>query len=338
MKKDINKKIIIGFSIGDYNSIGPEIFLKSFSSTNLFKNCIPIIFCEESILDYYKKKFKINIKIKALENFDSIKDQKCIYTFSSKRKEIIPKPGEINKDAGNYAIKSLNECSNALVENKIDGIVTLPISKINSQSKKFKFPGHTEFFLEKFHIKENMMIMYSKLMIVGFVSGHVPFNSVKSVLDKKYIEKKFKIFAGSLKRDFNIKNPKVAILGLNPHAGEDGLLGDEEIKIINPIIKKLNKNKKTYEGPFSSDSFFGLKKFQNYDGVISWYHDQGLIGFKSFSFDDGVNFTGGMPIVRTSPDHGTAFNIAGKGISREKSLINSIKLNIEIINNRKFLK
>ena len=118
MKKDINKKIIIGFSIGDYNSISPEIFLKSFSSTNLFKNCIPIIFCEESILDYYKKKFKINIKIKALENFDSIKDQKCIYTFSSKRKKIIPKPGEINKDAGNYAIKSLNECSNALIENK----------------------------------------------------------------------------------------------------------------------------------------------------------------------------------------------------------------------------
>ena len=144
------------------------------------------------------------------------------------------------------------------------------------------------------------------------------------------------IYLNSLIKDFKIKHPKIAVLGLNPHAGEEGLIGNDEIKIINPILKKLNKNQEIFHGPFSSDSFFGLQKFKNFDGIISWYHDQGLVGFKSFSFDLGVNFTGGLPYVRTSPDHGTAFNIAGKGVANERSLVESIKLNIKIINNRKF--
>ena len=337
MKKDTNKKIIIGFSIGDYNGIGPEILLKSFSDSKIFLEFIPVVFCDKYILEYYSKRYEHNFKIKEIKNIDSITDENLIYTFPISNKEIEILPGEIKKESGNYAVKSLEECTNAQINKKIDGVVTLPISKINSQSTKFPFPGHTEYFLEKFNIDDNMMIMHSEMMTIGFMTGHIPLDSINSVLDKKKIIKKLKIFVDSIEKDFNKKNPKIAVLGYNPHAGEDGLLGDDEINLIKPVINELNTSKTIFEGPFPADSFFGLKKFKNYDGTISWYHDQGLIGFKSFSFENGVNYTGGLPLVRTSPDHGTAFNIAGKGIANEKSLIESIKLNIKIINNRKFL-
>ena len=336
MKKDINKKIIIGFSIGDYNGIGPEILLKSFSNSKLFLEFIPLVFCDKYILEFYSKKYGYDFKIKETNNLESISDENSIYAYPISNKKIEILPGKIKKKSGNYAVKSLLECTNALKNYKIDGIVTLPISKINSQSIKFPFPGHTEYFLKEFNSEDNMMIMHSDLMTIGFITGHLPLNEIKSVINPNKIFTKFNIFLDSLKKDLNIKNPKIAVLGYNPHAGEDGLLGKEELNLIDPIIKKLNTSKKIFEGPFPADSFFGLKKFKNYDGVISWYHDQGLIGFKSFSFEDGVNYTGGLPIVRTSPDHGTAFNIAGKGTASEKSLTESIKLNLKIINNRKF--
>lgn len=336
MKKDINKKIIIGFSIGDYNGIGPEILLKSFSESKLSQKFIPVVFCNKFILEFYSKRFGYHFKIKEIKNLDSIIDDNSIYTFPILKEKLEILPGEIKKESGKYAVMSLNECTYALKKNKIDGIVTLPISKINSQSIKFTFPGHTEYFLNEFRSEDNMMIMHSELMTIGFITGHISLNSIKSVLVPNKIFTKFNIFSDSLKKDFNIKKPKIAVLGYNPHAGEDGLLGKEESNLIYPIIKKLNSSEKIFEGPFPADSFFGLKKFKNFDGVISWYHDQGLIGFKSFSFEDGVNYTGGLPIVRTSPDHGTAFNIAGKGIANEKSLTESIKLNLKIINNRKF--
>lgn len=336
MKKDINKKIIIGFSIGDYNGIGPEILLKSFSNSKLLLEFIPLVFCDKYILEFYSKKYGYDFKIKETNNLESISDENSIYAYPISNKKIEILPGKIKKKSGNYAVKSLLECTNALKNNKIDGIVTLPISKINSQSIKFPFPGHTEYFLKEFNSEDNMMIMHSDLMTIGFITGHLPLNEIKSVINPNKIFTKFNIFLDSLKKDLNIKNPKIAVLGYNPHAGEDGLLGKEELNLIDPIIKKLNTSKKIFEGPFPADSFFGLKKFKNYNGVISWYHDQGLIGFKSFSFEDGVNYTGGLPIVRTSPDHGTAFNIAGKGTASEKSLTESIKLNLKIINNRKF--
>mgnify|MGYP001156835442 FL=1 len=336
MKKDINKKVIIGFSIGDYNGIGPEILLKSFSSTDLLDYCIPIIFCDKQILDFYAEKFRINIKIKKIKNLKQSFESDCLNTFSENNKTFKITPGYIDKTAGIYAINSLNKSSEALINKNIDSIVTLPICKINSQNKTFSFPGHTEYFLSKFNVDSNIMIMCSDIMKIGFITGHIPINSLLDHLDNKYLEKKLNIFLESIQQDFKIVKPRIAVLGLNPHAGEEGLIGNEEKILIQPIIDKLNIKKEIFYGPFSSDSFFGLKKFKDYDGIISWYHDQGLVGFKSFCFDNGVNFTGGLPYVRTSPDHGTAFNIAGKGIASEKSLIESIKLNIKIINNRKF--
>ena len=332
----IKKKIIIGFSIGDYNGIGPEILLKSFHKSDLFKQCVPVIFCDEEILNFYSNKLNLKISVEDIKDIDEVNESNSFYCFKVDPENIKINPGKIDKIAGSYSIKSLDNCSNALMKKSIDGMVTLPICKINSQNTRFPFPGHTEYFIKKFEVNNNIMIMHSNLMNIGFITGHIPLNSILSKLSEDYIEKKMIIYLNSLIKDFKIKHPKIAVLGLNPHAGEEGLIGNDEIKTINPILKKLNRNQEIFHGPFSSDSFFGLQKFKNFDGIISWYHDQGLVGFKSFSFDLGVNFTGGLPYVRTSPDHGTAFNIAGKGVANERSLVESIKLNIKIINNRKF--
>ncbi len=338
MKKDINKKIIIGFSIGDYNGIGPEILLKSFMNSQLFNKCIPIIFCDKKILEYYNNRFNFNLKIEQKDSLKTKFKDNILYTISDKESQIIIKPGDITKKAGNYSIKSLKNSIKHLEKNEIQGLVTLPISKMNSQSEFFSFPGHTEYLKSSYNVEDNIMIMCSKEMVIGFHTGHVKLKDVSSYIKESIIKKRLTLFLNILKNDFNKKYPKIAVLGLNPHAGENGMLGIEEIEKIDPIIKKLNNKTKNFEGPFSADSFFGAKKFKNYDGVFSWYHDQGLIGFKSFSFEDGVNYTGGMPIVRTSPDHGTAFNISGKGIANENSLIESINLNIRIINQRMFSK
>ncbi len=338
MKKDINKKIIIGFSIGDYNGIGPEILLKSFINSKLFDKCIPLIFCDKKILEYYNHHFNYKIKIEQKDNLKTKFRDNVLYTISNEKSPINIKPGHISKSAGNYSIESLKNSLNHLDKKEIHGLVTLPISKINSQSNFFPFPGHTEFLKSRYNIEDNIMIMCSKEMLIGLHTGHIQLKDVSTYIKRNIIKKKLKIFLNTLKNDFNLKSPKIAVLGLNPHAGENGILGSEETEKIYPIIKELNHKKNQFEGPFSADSFFGTKNFKNYDGVFSWYHDQGLVGFKSFSFENGVNYTGGLPIVRTSPDHGTAFNISGKGIANENSLIESIKLNIRIINQRMLYK
>ena len=335
MEKNINNKLKIGFSIGDFNGIGPEILLKAFSSKNLFEVCIPIVFSTKYILDYYKNKFSIETKINDEENYIVDNQINC---FSNKKIDLNIHPGEINLDAGRYAESSLRESLKYFKEGLIDSLITLPISKINIQSKTFQYPGHTEFLQSEFINEKSMMVMYSKDMIMGFVTGHIPISEVSNFINKNKITEKFNIFLKSLKNDFNIKNPQIAVLGLNPHSGEYSLLGKEESQIIQPIIDKFNNNNINFHGLFSSDSFFGLKMYKKFDGIISFYHDQGLTGFKAISFDHGVNYTAGLSIVRSSPDHGTAFNIAGQGIANEESLINSILLNIEVFNRRKLHK
>ena len=336
MKKDFNKKLIIGFSLGDYNGIGPEILLKAFSKKKLFKKCIPIVFCNIKILEYYKNLLKISVKIKKWKSENDNYLENTIYTHDIKRNKIELSPGKKNKNSGIYAVHSLINTLYWYKEKIIDGIVTLPINKNNSQSKYFNYPGHTEFFQDNFDSNDSMMIMHSNKMILGFVTGHIAIKELDNYINKKTIESKFSTFIRCIETDFLIKNPRIAVLGLNPHCGEDGLLGNEELNLILPTINKINKNKKILYGLFSADSFFGMKKYKEFDAIISFYHDQGLVGFKSICFDKGVNYTAGLPCVRTSPDHGTAFNISGKGIANEKSLIEAIKLNMLIINNRKF--
>ena len=338
MKKDINKKLIIGFSIGDYNGIGPEILLKSFLNNKLFKKCIPIVFCDYEILNYYKSLYNYQLNIKKCLSIKNKLENNTIYTLISNKINYIINTGIIDANAGLYSINSLKEVINSLKNKSIDGLVTLPINKINSQSEKFKFPGHTEYLQNIFDVRDTIMIMHSKEMTIGFITSHIPLRKVNSSINSKHIQSKILTFISSLETDFNINNPRIAVLGLNPHCGESGLLGNEEVKIIIPTINKLNNINKNLHGPFPADSFFGMKKYKNFDGIISFYHDQGLIGFKSASFQNGVNYTAGLPYVRTSPDHGTAFEISGKNKANEISLTESIYLNIEIINNRKFSK
>ncbi|MAS39457.1 MAG: 4-hydroxythreonine-4-phosphate dehydrogenase PdxA [Flammeovirgaceae bacterium] len=338
MEKKTNNKLKIGFSIGDYNGIGPEILLKAFSKYNLFEKCIPIVFCSKEVLNFYKDILDINIKIEDLEN--PVKDLKenQINCFFKEKIKLNIKPGLIENSAGKYAELSLYESLKSYKNDLIECLITLPISKINTYSESFKYPGHTEFLESEFVNNNSMMIMHSKEIIIGFITGHIPVTHINKYINKNFISEKFKIFINSLKNDFNIKNPRVAVLGLNPHSGEDGLLGKEEKEIIMPLMDNFNKKNKLFFGPYSSDSFFGLKTYNKFDGVISFYHDQGLVGFKSISFDNGVNYTSGLPIIRSSPDHGTAFNIAGKGVANELSFLNSVLLNIKIFNNRKLYK
>ena len=338
MEKKTNNKLKIGFSIGDYNGIGPEILLKTFSKYNLFEKCIPIVFCSKEVLNYYKEILGVKININELDNPLKDLNENHINCYFKEKIKLNIKPGKIDNSAGKYSELSLYKSLKSYKNNIIDCLITLPISKINIHSETFKYPGHTEFLESEFINNKSMMIMHSKDIIIGFITGHIPVTDINKYINEDYISEKFDLFINSLKKDFKINNPKIAVLGLNPHSGEEGLLGKEEKDIIKPLMNKFNKNSKQFFGPYSSDSFFGLKTYKKFDGVISFYHDQGLVGFKSISFDSGVNYTSGLPIIRSSPDHGTAFNIAGKGIANELSLLNSILLNIEIFHNRKFYK
>lgn len=327
------QKLIIGFSIGDYNGIGPEILIRAFENKKLFKKCIPIVFCNQKIISSYEKKLNIQIKSFIPKKINELKEN-ALNIYSKITYKINIEPGISSNEAGKYAFESLKESMKFIIENKINGLVTLPFSKINIQSKKFNFPGHTEFLMSKTNQKEHIMMMITKKLKLGLVSGHIPLGEIINSISKNKFYNKILLFINSLKNDFKIKNPKIAVLGINPHAGESGLLGKEEITIINPIMDLLNKKGNKLFGPISADSFFGMKDYLKYDGVISFYHDQGLVGFKSLFFDKGVNYTGGLPIVRTSPDHGTAYDIAGKNKANQLSLVKAIKLNIKILNNR----
>ena len=334
MKKENNKKSILGFSIGDVNGIGPEILIKSLSNKKLIDLFTPIIFCNPEIIDYYCKLFKKKINYNLIHSINNISSNRInIIKVSNENVEI--NPGKIKRKTGNHAFKSLEITTDHLIKNEIDGIVTLPINKKNIQSEKFNFPGQTEYFHIKLKSKNYLMMMLSKKIKIGIYSGHIPFKEITNKLTINKLKNKIKVLINSLKKDFNIKKPKIAVLGLNPHAGERRMLGNEEKKIIEPVIEIVNEKNRLVYGPFSSDAYFGSNKFKKYDATFALYHDQALIPFKMLSFYEGVNFTSGMKYIRTSPDHGTAYDIAGKNLANNTSLDNSILLNLQIINNRK---
>ena len=330
MKKLNKKKPIIGFSIGDINGIGPEILIKSLSNHNLTKLFTPLVYCNFEIIDFYSKILKKKLVYEKIDSLNKIKPNK-INLIQITNNRINVNPGKIKKEAGIYSFKSLELSTNDLIKKKIDGIVPLQINKKNIQSEKFKFPGHSEYFAKKTNSKDFLMMMVSEKLKVGVLTGHIPFKFISKKLSKLELIKKINILMNSLKNNFKINNPKIGILSLNPHAGEDGMLGNEEDKIIKPVIKKLNHKNKNVYGPFSSDSYFGNKLYKKYDATFSLYHDQGLIPFKMISFSDGVNFTAGLKFIRTSPDHGTAYDISGKNQANNISLDKAILLNLKII-------
>ena len=325
---------IIGISCGDVNGIGPEVIMKVLSDDRMNKQCTTVIYGSGKVFSYYRKLIKASrFNYTQIDSLQNIRHKK-VNLLNVAKDEIEVKAGQITPEAGQLAFESLKQAATDLKEKKIDALVTAPINKDNIQNDTFKFPGHTEFFTALSEKKESLMLMTSEDLKIGMITGHVPVSHIKDRITKELIILKSEILNHSLKKDFGIQKPKIAILGLNPHAGENGLLGSEEKEIIEPAIEELkNKNILAF-GPLSADGFFGSLQFKNYDGVIAMYHDQGLIPFKTLAFEKGVNYTAGLPFVRTSPDHGTAYDIAGRGIADETSFREAIFTAIDIVKNR----
>jgi len=330
-----HQKPIIGITLGDYNGIGPEVILKALSSNRILKICTPVIYGSQRILSFYRK--SLELKDWTLQNIPSIqqlnpKVTNVITCWDDKQSEVAI--GKVTPEAGQAALACLQKATEDLKNGHIHAIVTAPINKHNIQSEEFKFPGHTEFFTEAFEAKDSLMFLVSEDIRVGVVTGHIPLGRVRSSITPERITQKLTLMLESLKNDFGIQKPKVAVLGLNPHAGEQGLLGTEERDIITPTLEEFKKKGHLVFGPFPSDGFFGMAQFKQYDAVLAMYHDQGLIPFKYIAFETGVNFTAGLSVVRTSPDHGTAYDIAGKNQASETSMLHAIFTAIDIVKNR----
>jgi 4-hydroxythreonine-4-phosphate dehydrogenase len=331
----LEHKPIIGFTCGDINGVGPELIIKTLSDNRLLEICTPVVFASNKVINYYKKSMpENNINFMTLKELSRV-NHKQVNVFNCWEEEVAINPGVMNETGGKYAIKSLIAGVQALHENKIDGLVTAPIHKKNIQSDEFNYTGHTPFLRDFFGVKDVVMFLTAENLKVGLVTEHVPVQNIAEHITRENITGKLQIMYASLQKDFGIDKPKIAVLGLNPHAGDEGLIGKEEEEIIKPAIKDAKQHNMLVMGPFSADAFFARAQYEKFDAVLAMYHDQGLVPFKSLSIGEGVNFTAGLPVVRTSPDHGTAFDIAGKNIADEGSLRQAVFTCIDIIDSRK---
>jgi 4-hydroxythreonine-4-phosphate dehydrogenase len=330
MKKAEN--IIVGISIGDLNGIGSEVVLKTFEDSRMLELCTPVIFANVKILSFVKKTFESTSLLHGIDKLDQIIPGK-INVLNVWREGVDVNFGQNDENVGKYAIKSFVEATKALKDGLIDVLVTAPINKYNIQSEDFKFPGHTDYLNQELE-GNALMLMVQDNLRVGLLTDHIPVNEVAKHLTESLIIKKIETVKKSLIQDFSINKPKIALLGLNPHSGDNGVIGKEEEEIIKPTIKKLFDKDTMVFGPFSADGFFGSNQYEKYDAVIATYHDQGLIPFKTLSFGKGVNYTAGLNKIRTSPDHGTAYDIAGKGIADYNSFKEAVYLAIDIYHSR----
>ena len=327
-------KPVIGITCGDLNGIGTELIIKVFSDNRVLEQCTPVIFASNKAINFYRKSVP-----DAQFNWQNIKElnrlnPKQMNIYNCWEEDVVITPGQLNETGGRYAIKSLLAAAQALKQNEIDGLVTAPIHKKNVQSAEFSYTGHTPFFKNYFGANDVVMILFANDFRVALLTEHIPVNEVAANISKEIILRKLNILNDSLKKDFGIDKPKIAVLGLNPHAGDEGLIGKEEETIIKPAIKEAKQNNLIVTGPFSADSFFARQYHHRFDAVLAMYHDQGLVPFKTLASGEGVNFTAGLPVVRTSPDHGTAFDIAGKGKADESSFRSAVFECIDIINRR----
>ncbi|WP_435413357.1 4-hydroxythreonine-4-phosphate dehydrogenase PdxA [Psychroserpens mesophilus] len=330
MKKD--SKIKLGISIGDLNGIGSEIIIKTFEDARMLEFCTPVIFASIKTMSFFKKHFNSAINFHGINHTDQIVEGK-VNVLNVWKENVTINFGEENTVIGEYSVKSLEKATEALKNEAIDVLVTAPIHKHNIQSESFKFPGHTNYLAEKLGGK-SLMFMVTENLKVGLLTDHVPVKDVPVHITSELIKEKIDTVYKSLVKDFRISKPKIAVLGINPHAGDNGVIGNEDENILKPTLEKIRDNKKLVYGPYSADSFFGSGNYKNFDAVIAAYHDQGLIPFKTIAFGSGVNYTAGLNRVRTSPDHGTAFEIAGKGEADNSSFKEAVFTAIQIFKNR----
>jgi 4-hydroxythreonine-4-phosphate dehydrogenase len=327
-------KPIIGITCGDLNGIGIELIIKTFSDNRILDHCTPVIFSSNKAINFYRKSVpEYNISYQNIKEFNRI-NQRQVNLFNCWEEEVAINPGELNDTGGKYAVLSLQTAVAALKQKQIDGLVTAPIHKKNVQSADFSFTGHTPYLKNVLGVNDVLMLLYAGNFRVGLVTEHVPVAEVAQHISKEKIISKLNILHKSLQKDFGIDKPRIAVLGLNPHAGDEGLIGTEEESIIKPAIKEAKNNNMLVVGPYSADAFFARRSFDKFDAVLAMYHDQGLIPFKSLAIGEGVNFTAGLPAVRTSPDHGTAFDIAGKGKADTSSFATALFECIDIIKRR----
>lgn len=312
-------KPVIGITSGDLNGIGIECIIKTFSDQRILEFCTPVVFASNKAINFYRKGLpEHNLNANIIKDFTKL-NHKQLNIFSVWEEEVAITPGTLNETGGKYAVMSLLSAVQALKENKIQALVTAPIHKKNVQSESFPFTGHTPFLQQYFEAKDVLMFMVAANMRVGLVTEHLPVSEVSKHITKEKIISKLRLMKDSLRKDFGIDKPRIAVLGLNPHAGDEGLIGKEDEEIIRPAVIEAKKSDVLVFGPYASDGFFARGYHEKFDAVLAMYHDQGLIPFKSLAFGEGVNYSAGLPVVRTSPDHGTAFDIAGKDKADESS-------------------
>lgn len=329
----------VGITTGDLNGIGMEVIIKTLLDNRILSTCTPIVYGSVKTASYHRKALKINdFSFNIINDADDANPKKP-NLINCWNDEVEIELGVASNKTGRFAFKSIEAAAKDLASGKIDVIVTAPIDKKTIQGEDFSFVGHTEYFTQMSNVQESLMLLVADGLRVGVVTGHVPLKEVSEKLNKNLILQKLNILNQSLIRDFNIPRPKIAVLGLNPHAGENGLLGEEEKNIITPAIEEAKQKQGILAfGPYPADGFFGSSALAQFDAVLAMYHDQGLTPFKALAFDSGVNFTAGLPVVRTSPDHGTAYDIAGQGLANENSFRQAVYLACDVFANRKLYK
>ncbi|AKA34920.1 4-hydroxythreonine-4-phosphate dehydrogenase PdxA [Flagellimonas lutaonensis] len=326
-------KIRLGISVGDLNGIGCEVALKTFEDSRMLDFCTPVLFASNKTISHQKRELSIDINFNGINEASKAIDGKVnvVNVWRESPKIEFGKPTE---EGGRYAIKSLRAAVASLKEGAIDVLVTAPINKNNIQAEDFNFPGHTDYLAQELEGK-SLMFMVADTLRVGLLTDHIAVKDVAQAITQKLVREKVSTMMQSLKMDFGIRRPKIALLGINPHSGDNGTIGQEDDKIVKPVITELFDKGHLVYGPYSADSFFGSNLYQNFDAILAAYHDQGLIPFKTLSFGKGVNFTAGLSKVRTSPDHGTAYEIAGQGKADESSFKEAVFTAIQIYRNRK---
>ncbi len=327
------EKIIVGISLGDLNGIGIEVILKTFEDKRMFDFCTPVLFGAQKAISHHKKALDLYNNTHVIKQLTQVKHD-ALNVLTCWNEEAPIALGTATKESGSFALKSLTAAVEALQEGTIDTLITAPIHKETIQSDTFNFPGHTEYLESKLNGK-SLMILMTETLRIGLITGHIPISKVAETISEELITEKVTLLYQSLQEDFGIRRPKIAVLGLNPHCGDKGVIGSEDETITRPTIQKLKETGKLIYGPYAADGFFGSETYKEFDGVLAMYHDQGLAPFKALSFGNGVNFTSGLSKIRTSPDHGTGFDIAGKGTANASSFKAALFASLQLFKSRK---
>ncbi len=325
-------KIRLGISVGDLNGIGSEVILKTFEDSRMLDFCTPVIFASIKTLSFLKKHYKSSCTLYGVDKLDGIVHDK-VNVYNVWKEYVNINFGQEDEKIGEFAVQSLQAATAALKNDEIDVLVTAPINKHSIQSEDFKFPGHTDYLDQELE-GDSLMFMVSPSLKVGLLTDHVPIKDIAATISTKLIKQKIATIHNSLVVDFGITKPKIGVLGINPHSGDNGIIGREDEEVLKPAIAEINKSGQLVFGPYAADSFFGSDTYKTFDAIVATYHDQGLIPFKTLAFGEGVNYTAGLNKVRTSPDHGTAFEIAGKGNADPSSFKEAVFMALKIFKNR----